>query len=165
MVYYVTIIGDQVDVITEGKQNKRKKKHTKNNKEFVTDGSTSSSSPVSVTADITDSTMSPCHSNIVTVTDDDRIKISEGIRKLRKRSLPSITSTNMLLEQGDGKKKKRRSFHSRLADGVICLYVCVVEFVLCACTSMCVYVCVCACVHVLCVCTYVCVYYVCVYVY
>ena len=134
VVHYVTIIGD---IITEGQQNQRKKKRTKNSKEFITDGSASSSSPSSVTAEITDSTMSPCHSDIVSVTDDDNNKITERIRQLRKRSLPSINSTNMLLEQ-DG---------SRLADGV--MYVCIL---VCVCVS--VYVCMRTHVHV---CMYVCV--------
>ena len=82
-----------------------------------------------MTADITDNNMSPCQSNIFTVVDGDNYKITEGIRKLRKRSLPSMCSTNMLLEQGDTKKKKkRRSFNSRLADievTLLCICVCV----------------------------------------
>ena len=86
-----------------------------------------------MTADITDNNMSPCQSNIFTVVDGDNYKITEGIRKLRKRSLPSMCSTNMLLEQGDTKKKKkRRSFHSRLADievTLFCIRLCVCVYV------------------------------------
>ena len=136
MCTYVSITCAHKQGDTGGKETakgSRRSKQMTNNKESPHHISTSSDNGDMVTMDTTNSNTSIHHSNssdtVVDVTRD-----AKRIKKLRKRSLPAMNSSNDV-DGGSKAKKKHKSLDSRLVDTitkkVMCIHKCTVSTYIC----------------------------------